>query len=171
MFAKWKYTSNRAHICHLFQSGKTFKSATTSTVVICMITSIQEVCSRPVIVYGASTHLSLGLRVAKEERFNNLTRSRMQKAQLAASGAEAEVCGFALVFDYSLIILQEFGFHPTSEDKPEAIRQGETCSLSSPNYECSNSSLGSERDRKHRLCWRAKTLCFSRSSFEKVSPS
>ncbi|KAK0233826.1 hypothetical protein IW262DRAFT_1488096 [Armillaria fumosa] len=33
---------------------------------------------------------SRGLRVAKEERFNNLTRSRMQKAQLAASGAEAE---------------------------------------------------------------------------------
>ncbi|KAK0199047.1 hypothetical protein F5146DRAFT_1160387 [Armillaria mellea] len=33
---------------------------------------------------------SRGLRVAKEERFNNLTRSRQQKAQLAASGAEAE---------------------------------------------------------------------------------
>ncbi|PBK76602.1 hypothetical protein ARMSODRAFT_1078714 [Armillaria solidipes] len=33
---------------------------------------------------------SRGLRVAKEERFNNLTRSRMQKAQLAASGAETE---------------------------------------------------------------------------------
>ncbi|KAK0208954.1 hypothetical protein DFS33DRAFT_488605 [Desarmillaria ectypa] len=31
---------------------------------------------------------SRGLRVAKEERFNNLTRSRIQKAQLAASGAE-----------------------------------------------------------------------------------
>ncbi|KAK0466316.1 uncharacterized protein EV420DRAFT_822577 [Desarmillaria tabescens] len=33
---------------------------------------------------------SRGLRVAKEERFNNLTRSRMQKAQLAASGAQVE---------------------------------------------------------------------------------
>ncbi|KAG7452120.1 uncharacterized protein BT62DRAFT_1071297 [Guyanagaster necrorhizus] len=33
---------------------------------------------------------SRGLRVAKEERFNNLTRSRMQKAQLAASVAETD---------------------------------------------------------------------------------
>lgn len=93
---------------------------------------------------------SRGLRVAKEERFNNLTRSRMQKAQLAASGAEAEVCGFAFIIDYSLIILQEFGFHPTCEDKPEATRQGETYGLSSPDYECS--SFGSERDRKYRPC-------------------